>query len=215
MAKIEKEKLITRHLTVLEDPSAAHVARVYAVSLLDAAGNEAGSVLEEYGEFIDEVLPKVPDLAKLLLSQSLGTEDVVALFDKAIAPQVSPLFANFLRVLARHRRLDLFRLIFQVATLEAEKRAGKKRVQVRSATELSKEATKELMAKLQAAIAAEPILETTVDPSILGGLIVRIGDTVYDGSLRTRIQQLNGRLRERYLHEIQRGRDRFSHSEGN
>jgi F-type H+-transporting ATPase subunit delta len=215
MAKKEKAKLITRHVNVLEDPGAAHIARVYAVSLLDAAGKDADSVLEEYGEFIDDVLPKVPDLAKLLLSQSMGTEDLVALFDKAIAPQVSPLFANFLRVLARHRRLDLFRLTFQVATLEAEKRAGKKRIQVRSATELSKEATKELTAKLKAAIAAEPILETTVDPSILGGLVVRIGDTVYDGSLRTRIQQLNGRLRERYLHEIQRGRDRFSNPEGN
>jgi F-type H+-transporting ATPase subunit delta len=214
MAK-EKEKLATRHLNVLEDPGAAHIARVYAVSLLDAAGGEADAVLQEYGSFISDVLPKVPDLAKLLLSQSLGTEDIVALFDKAIAPQVSPLFANFLRVLARHRRLDLFRLIFSVATRELETRAGKRRIQVRSATPLSADAVKELTGKLKAAIAAEPILETTVDPSLLGGLIVRIGDTVYDGSVRTRLKQMNVRLRERCLHEIQRGRDRFCHSEGN
>jgi F-type H+-transporting ATPase subunit delta len=211
----EKEKLVTRHVNVREDPSAAHVARVYALSLLDAACGESDAVLQEYGAFISEVLPKVPDLAKLLLSQSLGTEDIVALFDKAIAPQVSPLFANFLRVLAWHRRLNLFRLIFDVATREAETRAGKRRIQVRSATSLSADATKELTAKLQAAIAAEPILEATVDPALLGGMIVRIGDTVYDGSLRTRLKQMSGRLRERYLHEIQRGRDRFCHSEGN
>jgi F-type H+-transporting ATPase subunit delta len=211
----EKPKLATRHLNVLEDPGAAHVARTYAISLLDAAGSEADAVLQEYGSFISEVLPKVPDLAKLLLSQSLGTDDIVALFDKAIAPQVSPLFANFLRVLARHRRLNLFRLIFNVATRESETRAGKRRIQVRSATPLTADATKELTAKLQAAIAAEPILEATVDPSLLGGMIVRIGDTVYDGSLRTRLKQMSGRLRERYLHEIQRGRDRFCHPEGN
>ena len=54
-----------------------------------------------------------------------------------------------------------------------------------------------------------------VGPEILGGLIVRIGDTVYDSSLRTRLRQMSGRLRERCLHEIQRGRDRFSHSAGN
>jgi F-type H+-transporting ATPase subunit delta len=42
-----------------------------------------------------------------------------------------------------------------------------------------------------------------------------VGDTVHDGSLRTRIQNLSHRLKEKYVHEIQSGRDRFSHSEGN
>jgi F-type H+-transporting ATPase subunit delta len=58
----------------------------------------------------------------------------------------------------------------------------------------------------------EPILETRLDTSLLGGVIIRIGDTVYDSSLRTRMKQLHERLRERSLHEIQVGRDRFSHS---
>ncbi len=210
-----EEKLATRHVTVLEDPGAAQVARTYAVSLLDAAGPEAGAVLQEYGAFISDVLPQVPDLAKLLISQSLGMDDTIALFDKAIAPQVSPIFANFLRVLAKHRRLNLFRLIFDLATRESEKRAGKQRIQVRSAAPLSSDAVAELTAKLRAATKTEPILEQTVEPALLGGLVVRIGDTVYDSSLRTRIRQLSGRLRERCLNEIQRGRDRFSHSEGN
>ena len=56
----EKPKLATRHLNVLEDPGAAHVARTYAISLLDAAGREADAVLQEYGSFISDVLPKVP-----------------------------------------------------------------------------------------------------------------------------------------------------------
>jgi len=42
-----------------------------------------------------------------------------------------------------------------------------------------------------------------------------VGDTVYDGSLKTQVKQLRARLRERCLNEIQRGRDRFSHPEGN
>jgi F-type H+-transporting ATPase subunit delta len=210
-----EEKLATRHVTVLEDPGAAQVARTYAAALLDAAGAESDSVMQEYGEFIRDVLPKTPDLAKVLLSQSLGLDDTIALFDKAIAPHVSPLFANFLRVLAKHRRLNLFRLIFDLATREAEKRAGKQRFQVRSAAPLSKESLDELTAMLKAATKTEPIMEATVDPSLLGGLVVRIGDTVYDSSLRTRLKQMTGRLRERCINEIQRGRDRFSHSEGN
>ena len=42
-----------------------------------------------------------------------------------------------------------------------------------------------------------------------------LGDTVYDGSMRSRLQQLRARLRERCLNEVQRGRDRFRHPEGN
>lgn len=200
----------------LEDPSAASVARVYAGAFLDAAAaTGVDAALAEYRSFVEDVLAKIPDLHRLLASLSLSVEDLVGIIDRVIAPQASPLFANFLRVLARHRRLDLLRLILTEATKEAERRAGKRRVQVRSAVALSADAARELSAKLAAAISAEPILETTVDPSLLGGMIVRVGDTVYDGSVRTRLKQLASRMRERYLHEIQRGRDRFCHSEGN
>ena len=67
--------------------------------------------------------------------------------------------------------------------------------------------------RLAAALAIRPVLEAAVDPSILGGLRVRVGDTVYDGSLRARLKQLRHRVRERSLHEIQSGRNRFSHPE--
>ena len=53
-----------------------------------------------------------------------------------------------------------------------------------------------------------------VDESLIGGLVIQVGDTVYDSSLRTRIKTLAGRLTERTLNEIQSGRDRFSHPEG-
>ena len=209
-------ELATRPPSVMEDPSASSVARVYAVALLDAAG-PAGmdAALEELRSFVNELLPAVPDLQRLLLSPSFAPEEQVAVLDRAIAPRSTPLLANFLRVLARHRRFSLLWLILDVATREAEQRAGKKRVQVRSAVPLSAETVQALSAKLAESLSAEPILEAAVDPSILGGLIVRVGDTVYDGSLRTRLKLLNGRLRERCLHEIQRGRDRFCNSAGN
>ena len=57
------------------------------------------------------------------------------------------------------------------------------------------------------------VIGRVVDPDILGGLRIRVGDTVYDGSLRARLTQLRHRVRERSLHEIQSGRNRFSHSE--
>ena len=56
----------------------------------------------------------------------------------------------------------------------------------------------------------EPVLELTVDPTLLGGLVVRVGDNLFDGSVRTRIDTLRKQLIERSSHEIQSGRDRFS-----
>jgi len=57
----------------------------------------------------------------------------------------------------------------------------------------------------------EPVLQETVDPDLLGGMVVRILDWVYDASVRARLQMLRNQLIERSSHGIQSGRDRFGH----
>ena len=56
----------------------------------------------------------------------------------------------------------------------------------------------------------EPILESAVDPDLLGGLVVQVGDWLYDASVRTQLETLRNQLITRSSHEIQSGRDRFS-----
>jgi F-type H+-transporting ATPase subunit delta len=55
----------------------------------------------------------------------------------------------------------------------------------------------------------EPILDLQVDPQLLGGLVVKIGDWLYDGSVRARLQAFRDHLIARSSHEIQSGRNRF------
>ncbi len=50
-----------------------------------------------------------------------------------------------------------------------------------------------------------------VDPSLIGGLVIQVGDEVYDASVRNRLEQLRGRLIERKTHEIQSRRDQLTH----
>ena len=57
----------------------------------------------------------------------------------------------------------------------------------------------------------EPLLEEKVEPELLGGLVVRIGDWVYDASVRTRLDEIRNQLIERSSHGIASGRDRFGH----
>ena len=209
-----KSQIKTRIESVMEDPHRGAVARVYADAFLNAIpATELDEALAEFRSFIEGVLEKQHDFAQLVRSDMVSRDQKLHLIDRIVAGRASELFTNFLRVLARHDRLNLLPLILAQCGIEAEKRSGRKRVQVISAQPLSEADLNKIRERLTAALAIQPVLEAAVDPSILGGLRIRVGDTVYDGSLRARLKQLRHRVRERSLHEIQSGRNRFSHSE--
>jgi F-type H+-transporting ATPase subunit delta len=209
-----KSQIKTRIESVMEDPHLGAVARIYADAFLNAVpAAQLGEALDEFRSFVDDILAKQPDLSRLMLSGTVSRDQKLQLIDRIVAGRASELFTNFLRVLARHDRLDLLPLILAQCDIEAENRSGRKRVQVISARPLSEGDLSRIRERLAAELAIQPVLEAAVDPDILGGLRIRVGDTVYDGSLRARLTQLRHRVRERSLHEIQSGRDRFSHPE--
>jgi F-type H+-transporting ATPase subunit delta len=210
----DPEKIKTRVASVLEDPSAKAIANLYAESYLtasDKSGANGGmhGALEEFTSFMDDVLKAHPQFGEILSSDLIKRDNKLALIDKVVAPFGSPFFTNFLRVLGRHDRLNLLPLILQQTWRKYELRSGKRPVVVKSAKPLSPEALEQVRQQIQANMAFEPILQTQVDESLLGGLVIQIGDTVYDTSLRTRMNQLRDNLRRRSQNEIQRQRDRF------
>ena len=117
---------------------------------------------------------------------------------------------NFLLVLNDHDRLDALRSIAASIHTLNEKRTGKVRVHVRSALPLASDQQDALRQELRTAFGREPLLETSVDPDLLGGLTVQVGDVLYDASIRTRLEQMRTQLIERSSHAIQSQRDRFS-----
>lgn len=205
----------TKTASVYEDPRAQSIAKVYAIAYLDAAGQDAAGAAEELTSFVNDVLGTQSELDQLLRGTSLGQDEKLRLIDRIVAGRATPLFTNFLKVLARHDRLSLLPGIRRLVEVESERRSGRRRVSVTSAAPLGSDTLESIRASLRSSLAIEPILETRVDATLVGGLVVRVGDTVYDGSLKTQVKQLRARLRERCLNEIQRGRDRFSHPEGN
>lgn len=207
----EQQQLQTRIPSVMEDPGAQAVARVYAEAFLNAAGDRSGELLEEFTSLQDDVLSNQPEFARLLTGGYLGRDEKVRLIDRVIAPASSELFANFLRVLARHERLDLLPSILHEMHIQSERTHGRRRVVVTSAVPLSDEAQAKIHDRLKAVLPFDPVIIPKVDPKVIGGLVIQIGDTVYDNSLRARLNQLRSRLRQRSLYEIQSGRDRFRH----
>jgi F-type H+-transporting ATPase subunit delta len=200
---------------VFDDPSSMLVARAYAEALLKAAGSEAQSVLEELQSFVVDVLRAHPQFDRLLREQLANHDAVVAMLDRVIAPRSSTILTNFLKVLSRHGRLGLVEQVQTEMQLLWEQSVGIERFEVRVARPLTSADEADLRQELIRRTGHEPVLDIQVDPSLLGGLVVRIGDTQFDGSVRTKLKQLRAAVRERYLNEVQRGRDRFSHPAGN
>ncbi|MEZ6055873.1 MAG: ATP synthase F1 subunit delta [Planctomycetaceae bacterium] len=201
---------------VLADPSARGVARVYAKAYLDAAqAVNAEDAVGELTSFYDAVMQGSDEFAHLLTSEVTSRDDKLGIIERVVKPRASAFLTNFLVVLARHDRLALLPLILELAWGMFEEKAGQKRVGITSAIPLTDVQLQSIQARLKGMLPFEPILVPKTDESLLGGVVLQVGDTLFDGSLRTRLKDLRSRLRERYLHEIQSGRDRFSSPEGN
>jgi F-type H+-transporting ATPase subunit delta len=92
---------------------------------------------------------------------------------------------------------------------------GRVPVELTTASAISDSLARTIAANLQQIIQAEPILTTSVDPKLVGGAVVRIGDTVYDGSIANQLKNIRQQMIDRSAHEIQSRRDRFRNTAGN
>ncbi|MCH2212722.1 MAG: ATP synthase F1 subunit delta [Fuerstiella sp.] len=209
------EQLKTRPDHVLEDPGAQAVASLYARSFLNAATeNGVTDAAEELNSFVDEVLSQNAEFRQILVSDQISRDEKFGLIERVLTPRSTEFFANFLKVLLRHGRVGLIEQIREAVAEIQEEQAGQQRVNIRSAKPLSEASRRQITEQLKNKLGFDPILTESVEETLIGGLIIQVGDTVYDSSLRTRIKTLSGRLTERTLNEIQSGRDRFSHPEG-
>ncbi|HEV3415878.1 MAG TPA: ATP synthase F1 subunit delta [Pirellulales bacterium] len=196
---------------------AQQVATVYASALMDAAeaAGQTEGAMAELDSFIVDVLAAVPHLESVLGSALVSAEEKNALLDKALGGQASPIFLNFLKVVSRHGRLDILRPIHQAAHVLFDRMRGVTRVQVASASELDEGLTRQLTDSVRKMLGGVPMLEKEVWPELVGGMMMRVGDTVYDASISTRLERIRQTMIDRSVHEIQSRRDRFSSAEGN
>jgi F-type H+-transporting ATPase subunit delta len=73
----------------------------------------------------------------------------------------------------------------------------------------------QLSETLRGMLGGQPVLVVNTRPELIGGIVLRVGDTVYDGSVATRLARIRDQMIDRSVHEIQSGRDRFGSAEGN
>jgi F-type H+-transporting ATPase subunit delta len=199
------------------DVRVEHIGDVYAKSLLDAAEStgETATVLTEFDALVTEVLDRHPKAEAVLASALVSHDEKVGIIDRVFAGRASPLLIHFLKVLSRHDRLDCLRVIHRQAKLLYDKMRGRIRVEFTTALPLDSLQARTLTERFGAVLGGEPVVQYTSDPQLIGGAVVRIGDTVYDGSVANQLKMIRDQMMDRSAHEIQSRRDRFRYPAGN
>ena len=198
------------------DAASQEIAAIYAKALLSAAetAGKTDKIVAEAAEIVGW-LAGAPKFEQVLASELLGDDERQGIIDRVFAARYDGTLVDFLRVLSRRDRLRLLRPILREFDRQHSEVRGNVRVHVTTAAPLPEAAAKQLAKALRPLVTGEPQLETTVDPELIGGAVVRIGDTVYDGSVARQLQRLESQMINRSVHEIQSRRDRFRHSGGN
>lgn len=178
------------------------VTRSYAEALINVAGQgeQAQVVLDEVDAIASDVFLAHPRFAELLGSPLVSPADKDRVLVTTFEGRAQPTVVKFLRVLNRHGRLGSFGPISRAARALWDRRRNHRPVLVRSAVPLDGSQEDALRDRLARMLGATPILQLTVDPSLIGGLVIQVGDDLYDASIRNRLEQLRKRLIEGKAH---------------
>ncbi|MEK6249420.1 MAG: ATP synthase F1 subunit delta, partial [Planctomycetales bacterium] len=187
------------------------VGVIYGKAFFGAA-ESAGSIdtlVEELASLVEDVLDRNPAFEEFLANPMVGSEDKSGVLDRVFAADASPVMLNFLKVLAENDRLGYLRPILQQVHQLNNERNHQIRVEVRTAHPLDDALQSELADRIRSQSGYEPELVASVDPDMIGGIVLRIGDTVYDGSVSAELHRMHRRLLAKNIEEIETNRTRF------
>ncbi len=182
----------TPQIETVFDDAQQHIGRVYAQALLGAASKvkQTDQVVDELNALVEQIFVASPQLEVVFENPRIEPAAKAKMIDSAFKGKVSDTLLKFLKVCATRRRLGSLRSIAKAAREMQDAAAGRLQVQVTTAQALSSSEVDQLTTKLKSALSAEVRVTTKVDPDILGGLVIRIGDTLFDGSVDGRLKQM-------------------------
>jgi len=189
----------------------SYVGQIYARALLGAAAHDRSgpAVVDELEALVAEVLDRLPSFEAALASPRVPVESKLRMLEAAFAGRMSRHLLILLKVMAERGRLGIVRQVATAARRLLNELHGRLEVELRSAQPLSSDAIGVVAARLRAAFNSDVDLETLVDPRIIGGLVIRIGDTLYDGSVRNQLERLRAATLEHAADAARQQLDRF------
>ena len=166
------------------------IAAVYARSLFEVAKeqNKLDSVREQLGAFAD-ALDETRELQVFFFSPYFSTQEKEEGLDKVVT-DAEPIFQNFLKLLIEKHRMPAVFRVRRTYDQMWQKENKLLPVEVTSAIELDAQTVKQIGDRIGEETGQKIELSARVEPEILGGLVVRVGNSIIDSSIRSRLEQL-------------------------
>jgi len=175
-------------------------ARRYAVALLNAAVkvNELERVEAEVSA-LAEMLNRSPQLVKFLAQPLVPFSEKAQRLKQRLEGQLSPVTLNFLLTVVKHKRIEAFDHIVRVFTELVREYRSEVVAEVVSAVPLTDEEREMTVQRLQEITGKKVLLSEKVDPSIIGGMRIVVGDKLLDLSLKGHLERIRERLRQVFI----------------
>jgi F-type H+-transporting ATPase subunit delta len=169
--------------------------RRYALAMIELAREQGGAEGWLAAAEGLEALTSEPSFGAALQGDGMTDERFAAIVRQAV-PGIAQDALNLFRLLRRKGRLGLGPSIASYVRELWDEEQGVQRAEVRTAVPLDEGAQERIRARLAAQTGKTIVLESAVDPALLGGAVIRLGDRLIDGSTRTRLRQLRERLQQ-------------------
>jgi F-type H+-transporting ATPase subunit delta len=172
------------------------IARRYARALLEAAGASADTVLNQLESFV-ALLQSSPELTDVVNNPAYTRAQKMKVVEALVGLNggTNLQLVNALKLLVDRSRLSSLPDIARVYRDLVDAKLGRMRGRITSAVPLAPDALTRLSAALKSITQRDILIDSKVDPKILGGVTAQVGSTVYDGSLRTQLDELGRNLK--------------------
>ncbi len=184
----------------MAEQTSKRVVTVYAEALYEAAsGGDALEAVRADVESLQKMLEAYPKYGRLLADPKMDLDEREKTVRRTVEGKVHPLTLHFLLVLNRRWRLgNLAAILDEYVRLDNTRRLGRRDVEVVTAVPLDEQ----MLAQIKQGIAAwggfEPVIHVKQDASLLGGLMLRIGDQQIDGSVKGQLERFREQLKREF-----------------
>lgn len=169
------------------------IAKRYSRALIESVGDEVDVVRNDLG-LINETIKLSSDLRNVILNPTFNEEKVEEIIVEIFASKISDKTLNFLKMLIKVRRMDVFEdIVYWYCEFDDELK-NKLKISIISAIVLNDETKDRLKQKLADKFKKTILLNYTIDESIIGGLIIKTSDKIIDGSIKSRYERLKSSL---------------------
>ena len=195
-----------------KDISRQQLGATYASALLGAAekSGNAQQVVDELTELVDEVVSKTPSLREVLATPRLSAEEKCGVLKRTFEERMSEELLTFLLVVGQHGRLDCLQQIANAARRQHNEKVGRIDVFVTTADEIDDELGNRISDSLKNALHQDVDLHRSVDPEIIGGLVIRVGDKIYDGSVANKLARVRTETIQKTVQQLRESVSRFT-----